>query len=120
MPNSRESNVPKKTGQKKPASVLLLTASPPGSFGVGQLFLQSQCSLVAFDISVAALLSRGEDYTLPSNLRDCPNICLTRRYEPAIRPFDNLLGDLFAAAVRRIAAAVMPHSQSVWACLCFP
>ncbi len=82
--------------------ILLIAASPPGDFGVGQLFMRSLLLHAPARFVVAALLGRHEpDYQAPSDLGILAALNLLRRFEPAFRPWSNRLSHLTAAMAVR-------------------
>ncbi len=91
--------------------ILLLTASPPGEMGVGQLFLDSICQMSGHTYGIAALLQRNEEYSLPHYLSDSPLIKLERRYETAFKPLGNSLG-IFTSSVA-IETLLKSHVQTL-------
>lgn len=82
--------------------ILLIAASPPGDYGVGQLFMRSLLLHAPARFVVAALLGRHEpDYQAPSDLGILAALTLQRRFEPAFRPWSNRLSHLAAAMAVR-------------------
>lgn len=91
--------------------ILLLTASPPGEMGVGQLFLNSICQLSDDAYAIAALLKKNEEYTLSPYLSDTPLLKLERCYETAFKPLGDHLGKLTSSAA--VEVLLKPYVQTL-------
>jgi len=89
---------------------LLLTASPPGNLGVGQLYLRSLCRLLPpRSVAVAALLASGEVWSPPGDVEVIDQLRLERRYESAYRPRQGPVGQ--AAATAGVRFCLEPHAR---------
>lgn len=87
----------------------MLTASPPGNLGVGQLYVGSLCSLMETPPAVVALLQRDE--FVPDEVGVQASMLVRRRFEPAYRRLPGWLGDLLAAAAVR--SKLIPRVRSL-------
>lgn len=81
---------------KPETSLLLLTASPPGGNGVGDLYLRSLCELLPEPPACVALNAARDG--ADNNASAEGMLRLGRRYEPAFRPVGGVLGGLSAFA----------------------
>ena len=96
--------------------ILLITASPPGGIGVGQLYMRSVLQHAQVRFAVAALLGRHEPTYHPSaDFGILVAHTLRRRFEPAFRPWQNPLGNL--AAAMAVQARLQPHVRGLRAFL---
>lgn len=79
--------------------ILLLTGSPPGDRGVGQIIVNEICQNYPHDkIFCFAALSRHDNYEKPAEFGDLTVETVHRRYEHQFRPMGRLLSPITTRA----------------------